>query len=163
MMQTLLQQNTKQVSTAYSALKSDVQAPLKCNYKPEDDILLAPDHGHFQNVAVAQDVRKTEHQSLFDVNIDIHHANHDRLHNAVVRVIVQNTLGRDVFRWESEVMDHVDLLDSGISSSMSMSMPVPCSVLKQMTAMESCRLQFILEDEDGNILDDAAGQIVIEG
>ncbi len=163
MMQTLLQQNTKQVSTAHSALKTDVQAPLKCNYKPEDDILLAPDHGHFQNVAVAHVIRETERQSLLDVNIDIQSANHDRLHNAVVRVIVQNTLGRDVFRWESEVMDQVDLLDSGISSSMSMSIPVQRSMLKQIKEMGSCRLQFILEDEDGNILDDAAGQIVIEG
>ncbi len=45
-----------------------------------------------------------------------------------------------------------------LSYLMSMSMSVPCSVLKQMGP---CRLQLILEDD--NILDDAAGQIVIEG
>jgi len=165
MMQTLLQQKAKQVSTACSSLKTDVQISLKCNYKPEDDILLAPDHCHFQNVAVAHDVRKTEHESLLDVNIDIHRVNHERLHNAVVSVVIQDTFGTKLLQWESEAIDQVNLIDSGISylMSMAMSMPVQCSALKQMKEMGPCRLQFILEDENGNILDDAAGQIVIEG
>ena len=161
MMQTLLQQKAKQVSTACSSLKTDVQISLKCNYKPEDDILLAPDHFHFQNVAVAHDVRKTEHESLLDVNIDIHRVNHERLHNAVVSVVIQDTFGTKLLQWESEAIDQVNLIDSGISYLMSMT--VQCSALKQMKEMGPCRLQFILEDEDGNILDDAAGQIVIEG
>jgi len=161
MMQTLLQQKAKQVSTACSSLKTDVQISLKCNYKPEDDILLAPDHFHFQNVAVAHDVRKTEHESLLDVNIDIHRVNHERLHNAVVSVVIQDTFGTKLLQWESEAIDQVNLIDSGISYLMSMT--VQCSALKQMKEMGPCRLQFILEDENGNILDDAAGQIVIEG
>ncbi len=162
-MQTLLQQQDTKLVSNCSSLKSDVQVPLKCNYKPEEDILLAPDHVNFQNVAVAHDIRKTEHESLLDVSIDIQRVNHERLHNAVVSVVIQDTFGTKLLQWESEAIDQVNLIDSGISYLMSMSMPVQCSTLKQMKEMGPCRLQFILEDENGNILDDAAGQIVIEG
>ena len=166
MMQTLLllqHQDAKQVRTACSSLKTDVQVPLKCYYKPEDDILLAPDHCYFLNVSVIHNMRRAEQEALLDVNIDIHRGNHGRLHNVVVRVVIQDAFGTKLLQWQSEALCQVKLLDSGMSYLLCMSMPVQCSMLKEMKETGPCRLQFILEDENGNILDDATGLMVTEG
>lgn len=162
-MQDLRQQWLEQAGPAQHSLKKngEAQCTWRCTYRPLEDVLSAQQHRFFCDVSIAPGMSTLAHFAYMNVQIDAHHTQHEILCGALIRVTVKDTQGKALFQWESAVIDEICLRDSDVSHAMCMSIPIPCSLLDQGEEGGIYGLAFEIEDEQGVILDDTAGKIVL--
>ena len=133
-----------------------------CLYSPQEHTLSDLDHGYFQDISVGPHVYKPGRYVCLDVDIDVYRVNPALLCTALIRIVLRDRLGMAFFQWRSAAIDQLYLFDSDTSHALSMSLPMPCSILQRMANRDDHQLQCLFEDDQGHVLDRASGEIAIQ-
>ncbi len=160
MQTTLTEQQTAAIHRFFSHVSNDIDASQswQCSYRADDELFLAPDHSFFTGVSVAPCMEKLG-MPVLNIRIDMHPVSAPSLRNARIRVTVRNNSGRAVLNWTSDTLGQMDRPVTGAGYPMCFAIPMDDSALQSIRPDASNRFYIMLEDEKGNIIDDATGQI----
>ena len=160
MQKTLTEQQTAAIHGVFSHVSNDVNTSQswQCSYQADDELFLAPEHSFFTGVTVPQCMDKLG-MPVLNIRIDMHPVSTSSLRNARIRIMIQNNSSSAVLNWTSDTLGQMDRPVTGASYPMCFAIPMGHSALQSIKPDASNRFYIMLEDEKGNIIDDATGQI----
>ena len=160
MQKTLTQEQTAAINTFFDTVSKEVNMlqSWQCHYQADDELFLAPNHSFFTGVSVPRCMDKIG-MPVLNIRIDMHPITAKNLQNARVHVTVRNNTGSAVLNWSSKTLGQMDRPVLGNGYPMCFAIPMDPSVLQRVKPDKTMRFCVVLEDQDGNILDDAMGEI----
>ena len=162
-MKTAHKQTTKALeSSGYATLPGTTEGgdlAWHCEYTAQDVHLWAPDHLLVREMAVATKMERMGSSALLDIRMDLNDISDEVLQNTIIHIHIRDTFSMTQYAGLARAEDALFVNPEDGLPGFHMSFPIEREVLERLEANGPNSIHLILEDKDGEILDDVIGAI----
>ena len=131
----------------------------QCEWTRLDENLWAPDHLCIRNMAVAESLESTGSCALLDIRMELAEISDEVLQNITIRIHVRDTFGMSQYVGQAQADDFLYVRPEDALRGLHVSFSIEREVLDRLEANGSNSIHLILEDKDGEILDNVIGEL----
>ena len=163
MMKTALEQTTKAAelienATVDGTIEHD-DLTWQCEYIQQDPHLWVPDHLWIREMAVAENLESIGSSALLDIRLELDDISDVVLQNTTIRIHVRDTFGMSQYVGQAKAECFLFFRLKGSLSGLHVSFPIEREVLDRLEANGPNCIHLILEDKEGEFLDDVIGEL----